>query len=146
MEKRERERERERERGRARLGEIILELTVVPTLLPTRRHTRWQCVVPKAITPRRKNSTSRLKTPILARKPYLTRPIWWPDDGERKLGSSVKNCPAPPFSWMFPATMTADQGVEGLGLEEGSFVVHLALVLPESGVGAERNQLRKSAR
>ncbi|CAL8164622.1 unnamed protein product [Prunus armeniaca] len=42
--------------------------------------------------------------------------------------------------------MAADRGGEGLGLEEGSFVVHLALVLPESGVGAERNQLRKSAR
>ncbi|CAL8164775.1 unnamed protein product [Prunus armeniaca] len=41
--------------------------------------------------------------------------------------------------------MAADRGGEGLGLEEGSFVVHLALVLPESGVGAERNQLRKSA-
>ncbi|CAL8152975.1 unnamed protein product [Prunus armeniaca] len=41
--------------------------------------------------------------------------------------------------------MEADRGGEGLGLEEGSFVVHLALVLPESGVGAERNQLRKSA-
>ncbi|CAL2239501.1 unnamed protein product [Prunus armeniaca] len=41
--------------------------------------------------------------------------------------------------------MAADHGGEGLGLEEGSFVVHLALVLPESGVGAERNQLRKLA-
>ncbi|CAL8114291.1 unnamed protein product [Prunus armeniaca] len=42
--------------------------------------------------------------------------------------------------------MAADRGGEGLGLEEGSFLVHLALILPESGVGAERNQLRKSAR
>ncbi|CAL9000958.1 unnamed protein product, partial [Prunus brigantina] len=23
-------------------------------------------------------------------KPYLTRPIWWPDDGDRRLGSFVK--------------------------------------------------------
>ncbi|CAL9011444.1 unnamed protein product [Prunus brigantina] len=42
--------------------------------------------------------------------------------------------------------MAVDQGGEGLGLEEGSFVVHLALVFPESGVGAERNQLRNTAR
>ena len=41
--------------------------------------------------------------------------------------------------------MAADRGGEGLGLEEGSFVVHLALVLPESEVGSERKQLPKSA-
>ncbi|CAL8089142.1 unnamed protein product [Prunus armeniaca] len=41
--------------------------------------------------------------------------------------------------------MAADQGGERLGLEEGGFVVHLALVLPESGVGAERKQLPKLA-
>ncbi|CAL8992528.1 unnamed protein product, partial [Prunus brigantina] len=92
-------------------------LTVVPTLPLTRRHTRRQRVVPKAITPRRKNSKPRLKTPILA----------------------------PPVSWLFPATMAADRGGERLRLEEGSFVVHLALVLPESKVGAERKQLPKSA-
>ncbi|CAL2229980.1 unnamed protein product [Prunus armeniaca] len=39
--------------------------------------------------------------------------------------------------------MAADRGGERLGLEEGGFVVHLALVLPESGVGAERKQLPK---
>ncbi|CAL8993974.1 unnamed protein product [Prunus brigantina] len=39
-------------------------------------------------------------------------------------------------SWLFPATMVADRCGERLGLEEGGFVVHLALVLPESGVGA----------
>ncbi|CAL9010963.1 unnamed protein product [Prunus brigantina] len=81
----------------------------------------------------------------MARKTYLTRPIWWPDDGERKVGSSVKNCPAPPVSRWIPATMVADRGGDGLGLEEGSLVVRMALVLPELGVGAERKQLPKSA-
>ncbi|CAL2242258.1 unnamed protein product [Prunus armeniaca] len=41
--------------------------------------------------------------------------------------------------------MAADQGGKLLGLEEGSFVVHLELVLPESEVGYERKQLPKSA-
>ncbi|CAL8993973.1 unnamed protein product [Prunus brigantina] len=41
--------------------------------------------------------------------------------------------------------MAADRGSKRLGLEEGGFVVHLALVLPESGVGAERKQLPKLA-
>ncbi|CAL2258548.1 unnamed protein product [Prunus armeniaca] len=81
----------------------------------------------------------------ITRKPYLTRPIWWPDDEERKVGSSVKNCPAPPVSWRISVTMAADRGGEGLGLEEGSLVVRLALVLLESGVGAEGKQLPKSA-
>ncbi|CAL2231874.1 unnamed protein product [Prunus armeniaca] len=42
--------------------------------------------------------------------------------------------------------MAADRGVQGLKLEEGCLVVRLALVLPESEVGAERKQLPKSAR
>ncbi|CAL2239895.1 unnamed protein product [Prunus armeniaca] len=41
--------------------------------------------------------------------------------------------------------MAADRSGERLGLEEGGFVVHLALILPESGVGAERKQLPKLA-
>ncbi|CAL2228531.1 unnamed protein product [Prunus armeniaca] len=81
----------------------------------------------------------------IARKPYLTRPIWWTDEGERKVGSSVKNCPAPPVSGRIPAAIAADRGGEGLRLEEGSLVVHLALVVPESGVGVEIIQLPKSA-
>ncbi|CAL2249554.1 unnamed protein product [Prunus armeniaca] len=41
--------------------------------------------------------------------------------------------------------MVTYRGGERLRLEEGGFVVHLALVLPESGVGAERKQLPKLA-
>ncbi|CAL2247569.1 unnamed protein product [Prunus armeniaca] len=62
----------------------------------------------------------------IARKPYVTRPIWWLDDGERKVGSSVKKCLAPPV-WI-PATTTADRGWDGLILKEGSEVVRLAPV------------------
>ncbi|CAL2258778.1 unnamed protein product [Prunus armeniaca] len=41
--------------------------------------------------------------------------------------------------------MAVDRGDKGLWLEEGSLVVRLALVLPESRVEAERKQLPKSA-
>ncbi|XP_008232274.1 PREDICTED: agamous-like MADS-box protein AGL80 [Prunus mume] len=42
--------------------------------------------------------------------------------------------------------MAADHGGEGLGLEEGSFVVHLALGLPESGVGAGMRGISSESR
>ncbi|CAL8992960.1 unnamed protein product, partial [Prunus brigantina] len=46
---------------------------------------------------------------------------------------------------LFPVTIAADRGGERLRLEERGFLVHLALVLPQSGVGAERKQLPKLA-
>ncbi|KAH0981036.1 hypothetical protein GBA52_008213, partial [Prunus armeniaca] len=65
---------------------IILELNGVSTNLPTRRHTRRQRLGVLSDSGRRKTSTSRLKTRILGKTPYL-EPLLFLDLPQKVAGS-----------------------------------------------------------
>ncbi|CAL9021148.1 unnamed protein product [Prunus brigantina] len=63
--------------------------------------------------------------------PYLDRPIWWPDDGERSRRSFCQNRRLPAS---FPVKTGGSKGKDWSGKEEEAAVVRLG---PVSSTGVE---------
>ena len=88
---------------------------------------------------------SKVSFAILSGSWCLTRLIWWSEVRERAPKNFQKNCWNQPVSWQFPATTVADGGWGGAGLIEGSEVVRLGPVLPETVAWVGRNRCLKLA-